>query len=63
MLEKCKVVNKNKIFNTNGAIIKNKANNEDNILVSGDHREEISEFLIHEGIGTKETIRVHGFVV
>lgn len=32
----------------------------DAIALSGDHRDEIAEFLIHEGIGTKESIKIHG---
>ena len=30
------------------------------IGLSGDHRDEISDFLCHEGIGTKESIKIHG---
>jgi hypothetical protein len=34
--------------------------NEEYIKVFGDHRDEVSQFLIQEGIGTKENIKVHG---
>lgn len=35
--------------------------NQDEILVvQGDHREKIKEFLIYMGIADKENIRVHG---
>ena len=30
------------------------------ISLNGDHRQNIFDFLIHEGIGTKDKIRIHG---
>jgi hypothetical protein len=32
------------------------------ISLSGDHRTEVKEFLIHEGIGTEENVKVHGAI-
>jgi translation initiation factor 1 (eIF-1/SUI1) len=49
-----------KLFNTNGAVATDPKNNEDYIKIFGDLRDEVKEFLIHEGIGTKDNIKVHG---
>jgi len=48
------------IFNCNGSVKTDPKNNEEYISVSGDHREEVYQFLIHEGIGTKENLKIHG---
>merc|ERR1712151_342022 len=49
-----------KIFNCNGSVRMNQKLGKESIGLSGDHREEICDFLIHEGIGTKEFIKIHG---
>jgi len=50
---------KNK-FNCAGAVKKEK-DGEEFIELFGDHREEVKEFLIYEGIGYKDNVVVHGF--
>jgi translation initiation factor 1 (eIF-1/SUI1) len=30
------------------------------IALNGDHKQNIYDFLLHEGIGTKDTIKMHG---
>ncbi len=49
------------MFNTNGAVKKKKKEDEEFIEIFGDHREEVANFLIHEGIGTKDMITMHGY--
>ena len=56
-----------KTFSCNGAIkidesVKGgeKAEKEEFIKLSGDHRKEVAEFLYEEGIAEHEEIRVHG---
>lgn len=49
---------KNK-FNCAGAV-KTDENGAEYIQLFGNHKEEIKDFLIYEGIGTKESIVVHG---
>jgi translation initiation factor 1 (eIF-1/SUI1) len=36
---------------------------EEYIVLAGDHRDEINQFLIHEGIGTKDNIKIHGAAI
>ena len=48
-------------FNCAGAVKKEKDQNEEYIELFGDHRKEVLEFLIYEGIGYKDNITVHGF--
>jgi len=48
------------IFNCNGSVRINQKTGKESIALSGDHRDEIAEFLIYEGIGTKESIKIHG---
>lgn len=47
-------------FNCAGAVKKDKDKQEEFIELFGDHRNEVKEFLIYEGIGTKENVIVHG---
>ena len=30
------------------------------IALNGDHRQNVSDFLIHEGIGTEDNVKIHG---
>ena len=48
-----------KMFNCNGAIVEKK---EGGLIIQlqGDKRNEVAKFLVYEGIGTKETVKVHG---
>jgi translation initiation factor 1 (eIF-1/SUI1) len=48
------------MFNCNGAVKTHDKTKEEYIELTGDHRDEVSKFLVHEGIGTKENIKVHG---
>ncbi len=48
-----------KMFNCNGTILQDKVKGEI-IQLQGDKRNEVAEFLIYEGIGTKDTVKVHG---
>lgn len=50
----------NQVYNCNGSIKKDDETNEEYIQLFGDHRDEVSNFLIHEGIGTEETVKIHG---
>lgn len=47
-------------FNCAGAVKKDENTEAEFIELFGDHREEVKEFLIYEGIGTKENIVMHG---
>ena len=55
-----------KKFNCSGAIKKEKKSKDDTkereefIELFGDHRAEVVAFLIYEGIGTEEMIKIHG---
>jgi translation initiation factor 1 (eIF-1/SUI1) len=48
------------MFNCNGSVKTNEKTKEDYIELTGDHRDEVRKFLIHEGIGTEEFIKMHG---
>ena len=48
------------MFSCNGSVKVHPKTGEEYFALFGDHREEICDFLIHEGIGTKENIKVHG---
>ena len=48
------------VYSCNGSIKRDEETNEDFIQLFGDHRDEVSSFLIHEGIGTEETVKFHG---
>lgn len=49
-------------FNCAGAVKKEKDTKEEFIELFGDHREEVKEFLIYEGIiAGKDNVVVHGF--
>lgn len=48
------------MYSCNGSVTTHPKTGEEYIALSGDHREEIAEFLVHEGIGTKENIKIHG---
>ena len=43
-----------------GSIKNDPKTKENYIVLNGDHRQEIYEFLIHEGIGTEENVKIHG---
>lgn len=47
-------------FNCAGSVKKEKDTLDEYIELFGDHREEVKEFLIYEGIGFKDNIIVHG---
>ena len=49
-----------KIFHCVGAIKNDSKTKENFITLNGDHKQEVFDFLIHEGIGTKENIKMHG---
>jgi translation initiation factor SUI1 len=49
-----------KLFHCVCSIKEDAKTKEKYIALSGDHRENINEFLIHEGIGTKDTVKMHG---
>jgi translation initiation factor 1 (eIF-1/SUI1) len=48
------------MFSCNGSVKIHEKTKETYIELTGDHREEVSNFLVHEGIGTKENIKIHG---
>ena len=48
-------------FNCAGAVKKEKGSTEEYMELFGDHRKEVVDFLIYEGIGYKDNIIVHGF--
>ena len=48
------------LFHCVGSIKEDKQTKSNYIVLNGDHRQEVLEFLIHEGIGTKENIKMHG---
>ena len=50
----------NKIYNTAVTVKKDPKDNEDYMTLRGDHRQEIYDFLIEEGIGGKGNINIHG---
>ena len=50
----------NKIFNCACVIKKDPKTNEEFITLRGDHRQELLDFLVEEGIGLKENIQIHG---
>ena len=51
-----------KKFNCNGALVQESKNSSKNIIqLSGDHRSQIKQFLIEEGISSVSNIVVHGF--
>jgi len=50
----------NKIFNTACSIKKDPKTNEDFMTLRGDHRQDIFNFLVEEGIGFKDNIQIHG---
>lgn len=47
------------MFNCNGTIL-NEEERGEIIQLQGDKRNEVAEFLIQEGIGTKDNVKVHG---
>jgi translation initiation factor 1 len=49
-----------KLFHCVGSIREDTKKKTNYIVLNGDHREEVRDFLIHEGIGTKENIKMHG---
>lgn len=49
-----------KRFNCSGSVKKEDSTKEEYIELFGDHREEVKEFLIYEGIGAKDSVFVHG---
>ena len=49
-----------KMWNCNGTVIQNEQWGEI-IQMSGDNRKAVAQFLIEEGIATKEEIKIHGF--
>jgi translation initiation factor 1 len=48
-----------KLFSCNGTIVKDEIKGMV-IQLQGDKRNEVSDFLIQEGIGTKSTVKIHG---
>jgi translation initiation factor 1 len=49
------------MFNCNGTIVNDKTKGKGKIIqLQGDQRTDISKFLIEEGIGTKDTVKIHG---
>ena len=50
----------NKIFNCACSIKKDPKTNEDFMTLRGDHRQDIFNFLVEEGIGFKDNIQIHG---
>lgn len=48
------------LFHCVGSIKEDPKTKSSYIVLNGDHREEVRDFLIHEGIGTKENIKMHG---
>ena len=49
-------------YKCHGSVKSDPKTNDEYIAISGDHREGVATFLEHEGIGTKETIKVHGAI-
>jgi translation initiation factor SUI1 len=49
-----------KIFHCVGSVKYDPKIKENYIELNGDHRQEVYEFLIHEGIGSEEYIKMHG---
>ncbi len=50
-----------KIFSCNGALKNDRANpNTKVILLQGDHRDEVEQFLVEEGIVRKDEVKKHG---
>ena len=49
-----------KLFHCTCAIKEDQKTKEQYISLNGDHRQNIHEFLIKEGIGTEENIKMHG---
>ena len=58
----CQLLKKvwNKIYNCACTVKKDTKTNEEYLTLRGDHRQEIYDFLIEEGIGIKENITIHG---
>ena len=58
----CQLLKKvwNKIYNCACTVKKDAKTNEEYLTLRGDHRQEIYDFLIEEGIGIKENITIHG---
>ncbi len=58
----CQLLKKvwNKLYNCACTVKTDKSTNEEYLVLRGDHRNKIMEFLIEEGIGTKENIIKHG---
>ena len=50
----------NKLYNCGCTIKKDPKTDKEYLVLRGDHRNKIVEFLIEEGIGTKENIVKHG---
>lgn len=49
-----------KIYHCTGSIKEDPKTKDFFIVLNGDHRQEVTDFLIHEGIGTTENIKLHG---
>lgn len=49
-----------KLYHCVGSIKESPKTKESYIVLNGDHRQEVLTFLIDEGIGTKENIKMHG---
>jgi translation initiation factor 1 (eIF-1/SUI1) len=48
------------MFNCMGSIKIDAKTSEEYIELSGDHREEVLQFLLYEGIATKDNVTKHG---
>ena len=51
----------NKIFNCACTVKKDQKNDEEFLVLRGDHMKKIAELLVEEGIGTRENIATHGW--
>ena len=51
-----------KLFHCVSAVKYDKSTKEYFIQINGDHKNEVKEFLIHEGIGREDNIKMHGDV-
>lgn len=49
-----------KLFHCVGSVKEDKKDKEFYIVLNGDHRQEVNDFLIHEGIVIPENIKIHG---